>query len=226
LGSDKESYRIEVSDAYLSLGELLVSISPYGKPLDSIPLDVIIEAFPKLQPRYYSISSSSKSTPKTIHITATVLSFNPTTAPQKKVYGLATNYLLQVDRKLRNIQHPETSPTYLYSGPRNKYYDDGTNSIKLPIHVRHTNFKLPKSSKIPVVMIGPGTGVAPFRGFVIERALSKAQGEEVGDTVLFFGCRRRDEDFLYENELNELFATLGESGKLITAFSREQVCCF
>lgn len=222
LGSDKESYRIEVSDGYLSLGELLESISPNGKPLDSIPLDFIIESLQRLQPRYYSISSSSKSTPKTIHITATVLSFNPTTAPQRKVYGLATNYLLQVHRKLRNIQHPETSPSYLYSGPKNKYYDEGTNLIKLPIHVRHNNYKLPKNSKIPIVMVGPGTGVAPFRGFVIERALSKARGEQVGETVLFFGCRRRDEDFLYENEFTELFATLGENGKLITAFSREQ----
>jgi len=222
LGSDKESYRIEVSDAYLSLGEILESISPNGKSFDSVPLDFVIEILPRLQPRYYSISSSSKSTPKTIHITATVLSFNPTTTPQRKVYGLATNYLLHVHRKLRNIQHPETSPSYLYSGPRNKYYDEGSNLIMLPIHVRHNNFKLPKNSKTPIVMVGPGTGVAPFRGFVIERALSKARGEEVGETVLFFGCRRRDEDFLYENEFAELFATLGGDGKLITAFSREQ----
>ncbi|GBC06951.1 hypothetical protein RclHR1_07160009 [Rhizophagus clarus] len=222
LGSDKEVYRVEVSDAYLSLGELLESISPNGKPLDSVPLDFIIETLPRLQPRYYSISSSSKSTPKTIHITATVLSFNPTTTPHRKVYGLATNYLLQINRKLRNVHHPETLPSYSYSGPRNKYHDEGSNLIKLPIHVRHTNFKLPKNSKTPVVMVGPGTGVAPFRGFVIERTLSKAQGEEVGETILFFGCRRRDEDFLYENEFAELFATLGERGKLITAFSREQ----
>jgi NADPH-ferrihemoprotein reductase len=224
LGLDKEAYRVKVSDTHLTLRELLEAVSPNGKPLDSIPLDLIIETLPRLQPRYYSISSSSKSTPKTIHITASILTFNPAMAPQKKVYGLATNYLLQVHRKLRNIQHPETSPTYLYSGPRNKLYNEGTNTIKLPIYVRHTNFKLPKNSKIPVVMIGPGTGVAPFRGFVIERALTKSQGEEVGDTILFFGCRRRDEDFLYESEFKELFATLGESGKLITAFSRESVC--
>lgn len=222
LGSDKESYRIEVSDAHLSLGELLESISPNGKPLDSIPLEFVVEILPRVQPRYYSISSSSKSTPKTIHVTASILSYNPKTTPQRKVYGLATNYILQVHRKLRNIQHPETSPSYLYSGPRNKYYDEGTNLIKMPLHVRHTNFKLPKNSKLPVVMVGPGTGVAPFRGFVIERALVKAQGEEVGETILFFGCRKRDEDFLYQNEFTELFATLGESGKLITAFSREQ----
>ncbi|RIA87265.1 NADPH-dependent cytochrome P450 oxidoreductase [Glomus cerebriforme] len=221
LGQDKEAYRIEVSDAYLTLSEVLESISPNGKPLDSIPLDLIIETLPKLQPRYYSISSSSKSTPTKIHITATVLTFNPTSAPHKTVYGLATNYLLQVHRKMRNIHHPEILPNYLYSGPRNKLYDEKNNTIKLPIHVRRNNFKLPKNLKTPVIMIGPGTGVAPFRGFVIERTLYKTQGEEVGDTILFFGCRRRDEDFLYESEFTKLFETLGESGKLITAFSRE-----
>ncbi|CAG8815267.1 7307_t:CDS:1, partial [Racocetra fulgida] len=138
------------------------------------------------------------------------------------VYGLATNYIHQVHRKLNNIEHPDTSPYYLYSGPRDKYYDDTTNTIKFAIHVRNTNFKLPKNLKIPVVMVGPGTGVAPFRGFVIERAKYKSEGDVIGDTVLFFGCRKRDEDFLYAKEFDELFSALGENGKLITAFSREQ----
>ncbi|CAG8538322.1 14473_t:CDS:2 [Funneliformis caledonium] len=222
LGQDKEAYRVQVSDAHLTLAEVLESISPDGNPLNSIPLDLIIETLPRLQARYYSISSSPKSTPTSIHVTATVLTFNPSTAPQKTVYGLATNYLLQVSRVLRSIPHPESLPSYLYSGPRNKYCDEATSKIMLPIHVRHNNFKLPKDLKTPVIMVGPGTGIAPFRGFVIERAHYKAQGEKVGDTVLFFGCRRRDEDFLYESELNELFATLDKSGKLITAFSREQ----
>ncbi|CAG8564748.1 18697_t:CDS:2, partial [Acaulospora morrowiae] len=222
LGQDKEAYRIKVADAHLTLGEVLELISQNGKPLDTIPLDLIIETLPRLQCRYYSISSSPKATPNHIHITASILTYNPVTMPQKTVYGLATNYILQVHRKRNNIQHPEKSPYYLYSGPRDRFYDEATNTIKFAIHVRKSNFKLPKNFKTPVVMVGPGTGVAPFRGFIIERAKQKTEGDEVGDTVLFYGCRSKNEDFLYENEFDTLFKTLGEGGKLITAFSREK----
>ncbi|RHZ63323.1 hypothetical protein Glove_330g11 [Diversispora epigaea] len=222
LGQDKETYKSEVIDAHLTLGEVLENISPNGKSLDTIPLDLIIETLPRLQSRYYSISSSSKVTQDTIHITATILTFNPITEPQKTVYGLATNYIHQVHRKLRNIQHPDKAPYYLYNGPRNKYYDEDTNNIKFAVHVRRSNFKLPKNPKTPIVMVGPGTGVAPFRGFIIERAKYKEEGYDLGDTVLFFGCRNSNEDFLYKDEFEELFNILGENSKLITAFSREQ----
>ena len=64
-------------------------------------------------------------------------------------------------------------------------------------------YRLPTRPQTPVIMIGPGTGLAPFRGFIQERAYSKEEGKQVGETILYFGCRKKAEDFIYEEELTE-----------------------
>lgn len=86
--------------------------------------------------------------------------------------------------------------------------------------VRPSTFKLPQDPATPVIMIGPGTGVAPMRAFLQERAWQREQGMAVGATLLFFGCRRRDEDYIYENELME-YSRNKTLTALYTAFSRE-----
>ncbi|CAG0904372.1 unnamed protein product, partial [Cyprideis torosa] len=69
-------------------------------------------------------------------------------------------------------------------------------------------------------MVGPGTGLAPFRGFIQERRWARQEGKEVGPTVLFYGCRRRNEDYLYEEEIED-FVQTGDL-EIFVAFSREQ----
>lgn len=82
------------------------------------------------------------------------------------------------------------------------------------------NFRLPIDPSTPVIMVGPGTGVAPFRGFLQERAIAKTKGAALGDAVLYFGCRHPDQDFLYRQEL-EGFAAEGVAD-LRVAFSRKE----
>ncbi|KAI9754157.1 MAG: Translation initiation factor 3 subunit b [Chaenotheca gracillima] len=215
LGNDKDYFHEKVSSKHLNIAQVLEST---GGPSvwSAVPFSLLMEGHSKLQPRYYSISSSSLVQKDKISITAVVESTKAPGAPHV-LKGVTTNYLLALKQK----QHGEPNPdphglTYALNGPRNKY--DG---VHVPVHVRHSNFKLPSDPSRPVVMIGPGSGVAPFRGFVQERAAQAKAGENVGKTILFFGCRRRTEDFLYEKEWENWQADLGDSFSLITAFSRE-----
>jgi NADPH-ferrihemoprotein reductase len=87
----------------------------------------------------------------------------------------------------------------------------------VPVYTRQSEFRLPKDNETPIVMIGPGTGFAPFRGFLQER---KARGAS-GPAMLFFGCRRRDTDYIYGDEM-EQYLEGGVISALECAFSREQ----
>lgn len=215
LGSDKDYFHDKITKYHYNIVGALRSVSN-GQKWSNVPFSAFIEGLTKLQPRYYSISSSSLVQPKKIAITAVV---ETQTIPGRSdpFHGVATNYLLALKEKQNGESEPKPfGLTYELTGPRNKY--DG---IHVPVHVRHSNFKLPSDPSKPIIMIGPGTGVAPFRGFVQERAKQAENGENVGRTVLFFGCRRPTEDFMYEAEWEERKKQLGDSFEMITAFSRE-----
>lgn len=215
IGGDKDYFHQTVIDRNLNLAQLLEILSN-GQPWVKVPFSLMIEGLVKIQPRYYSISSSSLVQKDKIAITAVVESLSKPNSPHI-LKGVTTNYLLALKQK----QHGDSNPdphglNYALTGPRNKY--DG---IHVPVHVRHSNFKLPSDPMKPVIMVGPGTGVAPFRAFVQERAAQARAGQAVGKTVLFFGCRRKEEDFLYENEWDQYKKDLGDNFILHVAFSRE-----
>ncbi|OJJ88286.1 NADPH--hemoprotein reductase cprA [Aspergillus glaucus CBS 516.65] len=214
LGSDKDYFHEKITDKCYNIAQALQSLT--SKPFTAVPFSLVIEGINKLQPRYYSISSSSVVQKDKISITAVVESTQLPGASHI-VKGVTTNYLLALKQKQNGDPSPDPHGlTYDITGPRNKY--DG---IHVPVHVRHSNFKLPSDPSKPIIMVGPGTGVAPFRGFIQERAALAAKGQKVGTTLLFFGCRKSDEDFLYNDEFKTYQDQLSDSLKIVTAFSRE-----
>jgi sulfite reductase (NADPH) flavoprotein alpha-component len=87
----------------------------------------------------------------------------------------------------------------------------------VPVYLHKNNrFRLPTDPSVPIIMIGPGTGIAPFRSFLEERAAHR----HTGRTWLFFGDRKKDWDFLYQDELEAWLAN-GTLTRLDTAFSRD-----
>jgi cytochrome P450/NADPH-cytochrome P450 reductase len=82
----------------------------------------------------------------------------------------------------------------------------------------HSPFRLPDDPAIPIILIGPGTGLAPMRAFLQERAAQQAAGARLGRALLFFGCRHPEQDYLYQDELQDWEAR--GVVQLRTAFSR------
>lgn len=142
---------------------------------------------PKLQPRLYSISSSPKAHPDEVHLTVAVVRYE---SYGRGCKGVCSTFLAE-------------------------RVNEGT---PVPVFVQPSHgFRLPQNQDTPIIMIGPGTGVAPFRAFLEERQTIGAKGKN----WLFFGDQRRATDFLYAEELENM-RSAGHLTRLDTAFSRDQ----
>lgn len=141
----------------------------------------------RLSPRLYSISSSPRAHPGEVHLTVAAVRYEAHGRPRK---GVCSTWLA----------------------------DRVTSEMPVPVFVQPSHgFRLPADPNLPVIMIGPGTGIAPFRAFLEERRATGAAGRN----WLFFGDQRRACDFLYESELTA-WAHDGLLTRLDLAFSRDQ----
>jgi sulfite reductase (NADPH) flavoprotein alpha-component len=148
--------------------------------------EAFIEALDPLQPRLYSIASSPKIDPGRVALTVDAVRYD---IRKRTRLGTASTFLA----------------SRIQPGDKIKIYAQ-----------KADGFGLPADPKTPVIMIGPGTGIAPFRAFLQERMAAKAPGRN----WLFFGHRRRDYDFFYEDELAAMKAN-GVLTRLSLAWSRD-----
>ncbi|KAI6645701.1 NADPH--cytochrome P450 reductase [Oopsacas minuta] len=178
----------------------------YTFPSCNPPLSRLIEFLLPLNPRYYSICNSPLTSEDTIKIVFSLVHLNTRPWHPNNRYGLCTSWLKTLSTQLM------TSTTS--QGVKQK--------IELSIIARMVNtFHLPGDVTRPIIMVGPGTGVAPFIGFLEHRErVNNSQGIQFGSAHLFFGCRHSEGDFLFKEELNN-FKTNNILTKLETAFSRD-----
>jgi sulfite reductase (NADPH) flavoprotein alpha-component len=148
--------------------------------------EAFVEALDPLQPRLYSISSSPKVHRGRVALTVDTVRYD---VAKRTRLGVASTFLA----------------SRINPGDRTKVY----------VQKAHA-FGLPADPSVPVIMIGPGTGIAPFRAFLYERMATKAPGRN----WLFFGHQRRDHDFFYEDELTGMKAA-GLLTRLSLAWSRD-----
>jgi sulfite reductase (NADPH) flavoprotein alpha-component len=141
----------------------------------------------KIAPRLYSIASSPNAHPGEVHLTVAVVKYH---THGREKFGLATGYLAHG----QELHKPEI-PVYIQP-------------------TKHFHMPAPDAS---IIMVGPGTGIAPFRAFLEEREVTGAKGRN----WLFFGDQKRAHDFLYEKQFTEMQAK-GLLTRLDLAFSRDQ----
>ncbi|XP_024237369.1 NADPH-dependent diflavin oxidoreductase 1 [Oncorhynchus tshawytscha] len=152
-----------------------------------LSVDYLLDLFPEIQPRSFSIASSLLAHPNRIQILLAVVHYKTKMHLPRK--GLCSSWLASLD------------PTQ--------------GDVYVPLWVKKGSMKFPKDPYSPVIMVGPGTGVAPFRSALQERI---AQGKTAN--VLYFGCRSQSKDFYCSSEWEEM----EKAGQLtlFTAFSRDQ----
>lgn len=156
-----------------------------------MPFERFLELLPPLKARYYSISSSPRIQEKQASITVGVV-LGPAWSGMGEYRGVASNYLAS---------------------------REAGDSILMFVRTPESKFQPPADPATPIIMVGPGTGVAPFRGFLQARQALQQEGKSLGQAILYYGCRN-EADYLYREEL-ERFVQDGIV-TVHTAFSRKE----
>lgn len=175
---------------------ILEVLQDFPKTIVHIKFEYLFDLIPPIKPRSFSIASAPNMHPNEVQLIVGVVKYK--TRLRKTRKGLCSNYLASI--------------VPITSGP-----EDATIENKLRFFIKRSSFKLPHDDSVPIVLVGPGLGIAPFRSFIEDRSLRKIH--KPIKTHLYFGCRYRNADFYFKDEL-ENFVSDG-SLRLRVAFSRE-----
>ena len=156
-------------------------------PPNGISAQTFVGVLRKMPPRLYSIASSLKAHPDEVHLTIASVRYHSHGRDREGVCSTFIADRIDLNETMRVFTH------------------------------KNKNFKLPENGDTPIIMIGPGTGIAPFRSFIEER---KAMGQS-GKNWLFFGDQHYTYDFLYQTEWQKYLKS-GLLSRLDLAFSRDQ----
>ncbi|XP_038059438.1 nitric oxide synthase, brain-like isoform X2 [Patiria miniata] len=162
------------------------------------PAAFLLTELPVLKARFYSISSSTRMYPGEIHATVAVVNYRTRGGEGPLHHGVCSSWL-------NTIKIGAEIPAFIRTAP---------------------NFHLPEERSDPLIMVGPGTGIAPFRSFWQQRQIDMRMAKDVGrnsfgDMTLVFGCRQSNLDDLYKSETSEGVKE-GALKEVLTALSREK----
>ena len=209
LVKDREAYQV-LSEGRLTLKDFMELF-----PCD-IDLGTFVQICQRQKNRPYTIASSSKEDSTRIGICVSMV--QEALKPLPDVFTELKSKGFHVPQAAAYLQRL-TSTERTFRGLCSEMLCTRTgNGARLWIAARPSSFRLPKRTTTPIVMLGAGTGLAPFRGFVREFTAEKGSRSR---TCLFFGCTKSQEDFIYKEELEEAVEQQNLK-QLITAFSREQ----
>jgi len=155
-----------------------------------LPFALFVDQLAELHPRYYSIASSHLTSPERVDIAISSV--------EGAAFSGSGGYLGACSTTLADTAVDE--------------------SILAKVRPVDSGFLPPQDLQRPLIMIGPGTGVAPYRGFIQDRMFHNSQGQEMGEALLFFGCRHPDVDDIYANEIKK--AQKAGVVECVTAYSR------
>jgi len=195
--TSESSYFLQITNrTHITLLDILQSY-----PSIKIDLASLLELLKPLQPRLYTICSSSLVDPNTVSVCI----------------------------KLESADRDQTtSDDFLWRGVQSNYLSQCKVGGTLQYYFEDSKFRLPRH-ETPIIMIGPGAGLAPFAAFIDEgMAIVKSKGaqyskQDFGEWWLFFGCRYKEGDYIYREKLKEAYEDPeGVLTELRVAFSREQ----